>query len=53
MVNLFRAAKMQNVYFVFQFDLICGDKYLNTVSTSMYYVSFLIGSIVFGNFAGA
>ncbi|CAK8674818.1 unnamed protein product [Clavelina lepadiformis] len=38
---------------VTEFDLICGDKYLNTVATSMYYVGFLIGSIIFGNFADA
>ncbi|XP_076822510.1 organic cation transporter protein-like isoform X1 [Clavelina lepadiformis] len=38
---------------VTEFNLICGDKYLNTVATSMYYVGFLIGSIVFGNFADA
>jgi len=33
-----------------EFNLVCENDYLNSLSTSVYYVGLLIGSFVFGNF---
>jgi len=38
---------------VTEFDLVCENRYLNTLSTSVYYVGLLIGSFFFGNFCDA
>ncbi|CAK8674959.1 unnamed protein product [Clavelina lepadiformis] len=38
---------------VTEFDLVCDNKYLNTLATSLYYLGMLIGSFAFGNFADA
>nr|XP_009858916.2 solute carrier family 22 member 21 isoform X1 [Ciona intestinalis] len=34
-----------------EFDLVCDQNYLNALSTSLFYVGMLVGSIVFGNSA--